>query len=360
MPGIGNWAMALAIAAACATTSVQAYVTDRPHGATPVGLSASVNRAIAERAAVLLERNYTDPTLGARYAATLRKAAARGDYAEIRDRQALATRLTGDLQAVAPDGHLHFYLTEPTAPPPPPPGPNGLPAMDGDRPIVPGIRALKWIEPGVAYLSFEHFDDRPEAMDTIRRFLRDYGSARALIIDSRENFGGAFDMIGLLSNHFFATSRHLADMDMSRHVVEDHGSPFPVDGKSIRRTDGPPGLVRFEHWSVPATDDTRWFDKPIYYLTSHQTFSAAEHLAMVLKSTRRATLIGEATGGGNHFGGTEPVGGGLELFVPIGRTTDPATGRDWEKVGIQPDVVVPASDALTEALRRARSLPPAS
>lgn len=344
--------MAVAMAVGATTVPANAYVTDRSPAAAPSALSPSVNRAIAERAAALLERNYTDPSMGARYAATLRRAAVRGDYAKIADRQALATRLTADLQAVGPDGHLHFYLTDPPAPSPPPPGPDGLPAMDGDRPIVPGIRALKWIEPGVAYLSFEHFDDRPEAMAAIRRFLHDYGSARALIIDSRENFGGAFDMIGLLSNHFFATSRHLADMDMSRHVVTDHGSPFPVDGKSIRRTDGPPGLVRFEHWSVPATDETSWFEKPIYYLTSHHTFSAAEHLAMVLKSTHRATLIGESTGGGNHFGGTEPVGGGLELFVPIGRTTDPATGRDWEKVGIAPDVEVPAASALNEALRR--------
>lgn len=158
-------------------------------------------------------------------------------------------------------------------------------------------------------------------------------------------------MMGLIANRLFATPRHLANMDMAGAVVAEFGAPFPVDGKILRRTAGPDGIVRFEHWSVPAADRS-WFDVPVYYLTSRETFSAAEHMAMILKSTGRATLIGEATGGGNHFGGTQPVGGGLELFVPIGHTTDPATGRDWERVGVAPDVSVSADGALDEALRR--------
>ena len=67
-------------------------------------------------------------------------------------------------------------------------------------------------------------------------------------------------------------------------------------------------------------------------------------------------MIGEATGGGNHFGGTEDVGSGLEMFVPIGRTTDPATGADWEGHGVAPDVAVAAVAALETALARARRL----
>lgn len=204
----------------------------------------------------------------------------------------------------------------------------------------------------MAYISFEHFDDRPEAIAVVKRFLDDYSSARALVIDSRDNHGGAFDMMGLLANQFFADRRLLANMDMTRSVVEEFGAPFPVDGKTMIKIDGPAGLVRFQHWAVPAADHREWFKVPIYYLTSRRTFSAAEHFAMVLKSTGRATLIGEATGGGNHFGGTEPVGGGLEIFVPIGRTTDPKTGRDWEGVGILPNVGMPADRALDEALRR--------
>lgn len=311
---------------------------------------AAANRAVAQRAAALLESRYVDPDLGRRYAAALREHAKRGDYAPIADAEALGQRMRADLQAVHPDGHLNFFRVQPSPPPPPPPTAAEIAA--GARSPAPGIRAMSWIEPSVAYISFEHFDDGPEAMTAVAKFLRDHAGARALVIDSRGNHGGGFPMMGLLANHFFSTPRHLANMDMARSVVDEHGAPFPIDGVVLRRTAGPKGLVRFEHWSAPATDVTAWFTTPVYYLTSHETFSAAEHMAMVLKSTGRATLIGEATGGGNHFGGTEPVGDGLELFVPVGHTTDPATGRDWEGVGVAPNVAAPPDQALAEALRR--------
>ena len=305
--------------------------------------------ATADRAATLLESRYVTPALGARYAAALRSHAARGDYATLTDPAALAARITADLQAVATDGHLRVYHVDPTPLAPPAAAPTT--ATEGARSVAPGIRATRWIEPGVAYIAFEHFDDRPEAIAAFRRFLADHAGARALVIDSRGNHGGAFDMMGILANHLFATPRRLANMDMARAVVDQHGAPFPIDGQSLKRTDGPAGLVRFEHWAVPA-GDRAWSTIPVYYLTSHDTFSAAEHMAMVLKSTGRATLVGETTGGGNHFGGTEPIGPGMEMFVPVGHTTDPLTGRDWEGVGVAPDVAVPAATALDEALRR--------
>ena len=36
--------------------------------------------------------------------------------------------------------------------------------------------------------------------------------------------------------------------------------------------------------------------------------------------------------------------------IPVGRTYDPATGKDWEGDGVQPDIAVPAAAALERAL----------
>lgn len=313
------------------------------------------NGAVALAAANLLERRYVDPATGRRYAAVLRAKAKGGAYDAIQDRGALAAALTADLQLVHPDGHLRLYVSgnEPPAAPAATKSPNAagpITATEREPSIAPGIRAMRWAAPGIAYLSFEHFDDRPEALAAVRRFLVDYASARALIIDSRANHGGAFDMLGMFGNALFAQPRLLANMEMAQSVVGEFGAPFPVDGAVMKRLEGPPGLVRFQHWAVPAAA-ARWSTIPVFYLTSRATFSAAEHLAMVLKSTGRATLIGETTGGGNHFGGTEPVGGGLELYVPTGRTTDPATGRDWERVGIAPHISSRAEDAFDVAIQ---------
>jgi len=41
-------------------------------------------------------------------------------------------------------------------------------------------------------------------------------------------------------------------------------------------------------------------DVPIFVLTSHRTFSAAEEFTYNLKHLNRATIVGETTGGGAH------------------------------------------------------------
>jgi hypothetical protein len=40
------------------------------------------------------------------------------------------------------------------------------------------------------------------------------------------------------------------------------------------------------------------------------------------------------------------------VFVPVGRTFDPDTGKGWEGTGVAADVEMPAERALIEALTR--------
>jgi len=75
-------------------------------------------------------------------------------------------------------------------------------------------------------------------------------------------------------------------------------------------------------------------------------------MTLSLKRTHRATIIGEPTAGAGHYGGVMPIGDKFRAFVPVGRTFDPDTGKDWEGTGVAPDVAVPAKDALVEALVR--------
>src|SRR6218665_1799463 len=104
------------------------------------------------------------------------------------------------------------------------------------------------------------------------------------------------------------------------------------------------------HYALPGPD-TALRRAQVFLLTSHQSGSAAEHFALALKRTHRATLIGEATAGANHFGRMVDFGG-YAAFVPVGLTSEPDNDWDWEGVGVPPDVPLPADQALDEALRR--------
>ena len=89
--------------------------------------------------------------------------------------------------------------------------------------------------------------------------------------------------------------------------------------------------------------------KDVYILTSKDTFSATEGLSYTLKNLKRATLIGETTGGGAHPGDFIRLNAHFNVFVPNGRSICPITKTDWEGTGVVPDVSVAAADALKTA-----------
>jgi len=333
-----------------------------------------------------LEASYVLRDVGARYAAQLRANLARGSYDPIDDRETIARQLASDLQAVAPDGHLRVAteanLTpdgrlraapagHPGAPvaraadPKNPPGdsgprrvrgpggPGGQGGPGGPR-RPPAIGDMAWLADGVAYIQFNEFPGDPETLAAIDRFMADHASARALIIDARSHHGGGSAEMDVMLPYLYAKETPLVDMEVAASLDRgEPGGPLQGTGSPMRRVAAPPGLIRHEQVVTPHPTEHRLFTAQVFYLTSSRTFSAAEHLAFALKRTGRAVLIGERTGGGNHFGGWESLGDGLAAFIPIGRTLDPVTGADWEGAGVAPDVAVPAAQALDEAVRRA-------
>ena len=108
----------------------------------------------------------------------------------------------------------------------------------------------------------------------------------------------------------------------------------------------------FTHSALPG-DATPLRTAKVYLLVSNRTASAAEHFALALKTTGRATLIGEPTAGANHFGGGRPINEHFAVWMPVGRTYDIKTGKDWEGDGIAPDIAVDPKQALVLALEKA-------
>ena len=77
-----------------------------------------------------------------------------------------------------------------------------------------------------------------------------------------------------------------------------------------------------------------------------RTFSAAEEFSYNLKNLKRATIIGEITGGGAHPGGTVRLNEHFGVFLPIGRAINPISKTNWEGTGVEPDIKAPKEHAL--------------
>ena len=178
--------------------------------------------------------------------------------------------------------------------------------------------------------------------------MADHADAKAIIFDIRTHNGGGLDQMDVIFPWLFAEPTRLVTM-ATRASVDARGDS-PIAGlASLRTVAGDAGMVSREHWATPCADD-RLRDAKVYVLTSGASASAAEHFALAMKHSGRGTLVGAPTAGANHFGSGEDLGGGYGAFIPVGRTYDPATGKDWEGDGVQPDIVVAPADALARTL----------
>lgn len=305
----------------------------------------AVGESAVRTLAQQLEDNFVFPDVGQRYAAALREKLGAGAYASFPSKAAFAEQVSADLAAIHKDGHLRVHVVPPEARS----GPRG---EQGGGPTGSALSRSGWIAPGVAYVAFDGFPGNEATLSATRAFIDSHAGAKTLIIDARDHRGGGLDEMDVLFPHLFARETVLVRMDTRVAVDRSGGGPV-ADGPTIRRLEGPPTVVRREHFVTPAAEP-KLAGAKVYLLVSGKTASAGEHFALALKRTKRATLIGETTYGAGNFGGMTPLDQDFTYaaFVPVGRTFDPDTGDGWDGIGIAPDIAVPAIEALTEALVR--------
>ncbi|WP_019960730.1 S41 family peptidase [Woodsholea maritima] len=310
---------------------------------------ADVQDVRATRSAVItelaqdLESNFLFPDAAHQYAAYLR---ARELSAEdlAMDDASFAQALSAELQHIHQDAHLRVMWEDESAP-----SPEAGPRQPRQRPA--SMEAGQWLTPSIAYIRFNAFFGEPAVMAELENFVDTHAGAETLIIDIRGHRGGGLDEMDVLFPELYREPTDLLVMETRRSVDEERGSPIR-EGRTIVAIDSTPEVVRRKHVVIPS-ETPRLADTQLYVLTSQYSASAAEHFAMVLQRTQRATLVGEATWGGAHYGGTVDLGDGYAVFIPVGRSFNPDTGADWEGVGVIPDIAVPAEEALVRALSEA-------
>jgi len=286
-------------------------------------------RAVAG-AAALLDTFYVFPDVARRMGDSLRARLARKEYDGYANGVTFAMRLNDDLAEIAHDKHLHVnYSARPLPPeeahpvgaPPPAPSPEDQAREREFLDLINcGFVRAEQLPGNVGYLKFNMFADVDQCATTAS------AATLALIIDMRENGGGNPGMVAFVSSYLFDRRTHLNDL-------------------WTRRT----GETK-EFWTRDSVPGRRFGgEKPIYVLTSARTFSGAEEFTYNLKTLKRATIVGQTTGGGAHPVAGHRIDEHFMIGVPYARAINPITRTNWEGVGVKPDIMVPANDALATA-----------
>jgi retinol-binding protein 3 len=310
------------------------YLLTVPQGGSleDLKVDAAERARIIDGAVAKLDEYYVFPEVATRMAAAVRENARRGAYDDIVAGPLFAQRLTDDFQGVSKDKHLRVNFSGSRIPDRPanftPDSASRAAFRAQMEEVNCGFVKSEVMPSNVGYLKFNFFADPEVCGDIATREMQKVAGVDALIVDMRENGGGSPAMVAHVTSYLFSTRVHLNDL-WTRRTNETN-----------------------EFWTRPELPGRKVRDEvPIYVLTASRTFSGAEEFTYNLKNLKRATIIGETTGGGAHPVSGHKIGDHFAIGVPFARAINPYSKTNWEGTGVTPDVAVPAADAMAVALR---------
>lgn len=293
-------------------------------------LSEEEQDKILEKISQLLTDNYVLKDVGQVCADFLEEQIENKSYEEITHPRAFARNLTSDLRKIHNDRHIRIQSITP-----------------GDRRLVKnprldfflrtrdsikenlGFKEVKIMPGNVGYINIRSFEPYELARGKALNTLHFIENADAIIVDLRNNIGGNPTMVQFLGSFFFDQPVHLNSIYWRR------------------------GDYTEEFWTMDSIGIKKRPKVPVFVLTSDRTFSGGEEFAYNLKIQKRATLIGEKTAGGANPGYTFRINDYFNIFIPTGRSINPITGTNWEGKGVEPDISINTSGALSLALEKA-------
>ncbi|MFT3880772.1 MAG: S41 family peptidase [Gemmatales bacterium] len=292
--------------------------------------------AIAEK----FDERYVFPDVAAKVKAALEAEKDKGRYANITTGQELARVLTIHLQEMTKDKHVRVNCsTKKMADPRPTQTPDPTKELSMEekyermmasvRVHNAGYTKVERLPGNIGYIRLDGFMHPHANREPLQASMAFVKNTDALILDLRYNAGGPPWTVRDVCTYFFAGDK-----------------PVLLNTIKARRQDF---TEEFWTWNDKEVPGPRYLGKPVFVLTSAYTFSGAEECAYDLQSQKRATVVGETTGGGANAGIDILVADHYMVNIPTGQAINPVTKTTWERTGVRPDVEVDADKALDTA-----------
>ena len=281
-----------------------------------------------------LKTYYVFPDVAEQISASLQKHLEHKEYADLTDGELFSKTLTEHIQEINQDKHLRVRWY-------PEPLPDEEASMDQNQEWLDdwreqakldnyGLHKAERLPGNVGYLDVRVFHSAAWGGEIAIAAMNFLSNTSVLIVDLRKCRGGEPGMVVLISSYLFGEE------------------PLHLNSLYLRSDN-----ITQQYWTLPYVPGQRFLDKPVYILTSKDTFSGGEEFAYNLKTRQRATLIGETTRGGAHPGMSYRLHPHFDVFIPNGRAINPVTGINWEGSGVVPDIPVPQEEAFAVAYRMA-------
>jgi retinol-binding protein 3 len=295
-------------------------------------IDAATRARVIDAAIANLNESYVFPETAKKMEDAVRARQKKGEYDSITDGDDFAKELTENFQEVSHDKHLRVNFSAaklPEMPDGPPPADAVAQYHKQMERMNCGFNKVEILFGNVGYLKFDFFADPDVCGPTAVAAMNFLANVDAIIFDLRQNGGGDPKMVALVSTYLFDKRTHLNDLWTRKGDSTD------------------------QYWTLPYVSGKRLDGKPAFVLTSKDTFSGAEEFTYDLKNLKRATIVGETTGGGAHPVSGHRIDDHFMIGVPFARAINPISRTNWEGTGVEPDVKVPAADALTTAQKLA-------
>ena len=263
------------------------------------------------------------------------EAAIRGkDYRAAQMPQAFAAQLEDDLREAANDPHFRivYYPGEIGALPTSMKRP---PETDADRTarlnreavlVNNGFARVERLEGNVGVVELTAVPDAESMVEKAAAAMTLVKDTSALILDLRANRGGDPSGVNLVLSYFVEGRIHTYDLLAKK----------PEDN--------------IQYFTEPKVSGPRYAaEKPVFVLTSARTFSGGEAMVDAMRTWRHTRVVGERTRGGSNAALPTKATDHFVVGVPFMKTLNVATGKNWNGVGIEPDVAVPAEKAQDTA-----------
>jgi Peptidase family S41/N-terminal domain of Peptidase_S41 in eukaryotic IRBP len=313
----------------------QSQQSDSPNSIRPTDrgevftLDALERNRVIDAAVVILKKHYIDHENAQKMAEVLLAHEKNGDDDAATDGDAFAALLTRQMREVSPDRHLTLDYSPDLLPEHPDrESPEALARYNAVmKQQKCTFEKVEILPNNVGYLKLNSFPDPSACQSTAKAAMASLNGADAIIFDLRDNRGGEPAMVMLIAAYLFDHPEYM--YNPRENTTERSWTRSPVTGNSLA-------------------------DKPAYILTSHSTFSGAEHFSYDLKMLKRATLVGETTGGGAHSGVWHRIDDHFGMGIPETKPINPFSNADWAEIGVQPNVKVKGTDALAIAEKLAQ------